>query len=95
MNAETRAKELLAAIVERGTGGWRFAAEIEESLPLIATALRQAENEAHEMDAEWCEHGARKVWQMMKDEGVNANLQTILRVCQAFASTIRTFKHEG
>jgi hypothetical protein len=45
MNAETRAKELLAAIAERGTGGWRFAAEVEESLPLIAAAITRAEND--------------------------------------------------
>ena len=42
---ESRAKALLAEIIERGTGGWRFAEEVEASLPLIAAAIREAEND--------------------------------------------------
>lgn len=42
---------------------------------------------------EWCDHGAQKVWNMMKEEGLSAEKRTILRVCQIFASTIRSFKH--
>lgn len=45
MTPEERAKALLAAIADRGTGGWRFEAEMEDALPLIAQAITQAEND--------------------------------------------------
>lgn len=46
MTSAERAKDLLKAIADQGTGGWRFAAEIEEALPLITQAITAAEQDA-------------------------------------------------
>lgn len=58
MTPEERAKDLLASIIGQGTGGWRFADEVEEALPLIAKAIRSAENDKLEEAARMAEQGA-------------------------------------
>lgn len=70
MTPEERAKELLTAIVERGTGGWRFAEELEDCVPLIATAIREA-TEEYRIKAECydaCESVARNRLAHIKPE---------------------------
>lgn len=95
MSPEERAKAVVSQIEH---DGYRFLQDLSGSdektlAAYIASAIRGAENEAHEMDAEWCEHAAQIAWNMLKKGGYTANMRSIMVVCQAFATTIRTFRH--
>lgn len=85
----------MAAIVERGTGGWRFAAEVEEALPLIAAVITRAENDKLE-EAAQCADVAQAEADACSSRVVEEEIvaAAVSGCCGVIAATIRSLKKD-